>query len=131
MPALVRAKVDYLRAQLTGAAAQERLARALDRIALAERFAWRVRLPRLVCVTGLAASGKSTLAEALGAVAGGRCCRRTACASCGRASTRSSAPRRAARLDATLPVPRVLEGLASALDARLAGQGPVRVRRAG
>lgn len=69
--ALVRAKIDYLRAQqLSGAAAQARLARALDRIALAERFAWRVRLPALVCITGLAASGKSTLAEALGAAAG-------------------------------------------------------------
>lgn len=69
--ALVRAKVDLLRAgQLSGAAAQERFARGLDRLALAERFAWRVRLPKLVCVTGLAASGKSTLAEALGAAAG-------------------------------------------------------------
>lgn len=68
--ALVRAKVDFLRAvQLSGAGAQERAARALGRIALAERFAWRVRLPRLVCVTGLAASGKSTLAEALSTVA--------------------------------------------------------------
>jgi aminoglycoside phosphotransferase family enzyme/predicted kinase len=69
--ALVRAKVDFLRAaQLTGAAAQERGARALERLTLAERFAWRVRLPQLACVTGLAASGKSTLAEALGAAAG-------------------------------------------------------------
>ena len=69
--ALVRAKVDFLRAaQLTGAAAQEREARALERLALAERFAWRVRLPKLVCVTGLAASGKSTVAEAIGAVSG-------------------------------------------------------------
>lgn len=69
--ALVRAKVDLLRAaQLTGRAAQERSARALERLALAERFAWRVRLPKLLCVTGLAASGKSTLADALGAAAG-------------------------------------------------------------
>ena len=69
--ALVRAKVDFLRAaQLTGAAAQERGGRALERLALAERFAWRVRLPKLVCVTGLAASGKSTVAEAIGAVSG-------------------------------------------------------------
>ena len=37
---------------------------------MAERFAWRARLPRLVCVTGLAASGKSTVAEALAAAAG-------------------------------------------------------------
>ena len=69
--ALVRAKVDFLRAaQLTGGAAQERGARAHERLALAERFAWRVRLPKLVCVTGLAASGKSTVAEAIGEVAG-------------------------------------------------------------
>jgi aminoglycoside phosphotransferase family enzyme/predicted kinase len=70
--ALVRAKVDLLRAgQLTGAAADERAARGHELLALAERYAWRVRLPRVVCVTGHAASGKSTLAEAL-AVASGR-----------------------------------------------------------
>jgi len=69
--ALVRAKVDLLRsAQLTGAAAQERMARALQLLTLAERFAWRARLPRLVCITRLAASGKSTLAEAWAAPAG-------------------------------------------------------------
>ena len=69
--ALVRAKVDFLRAgQLDGNAAQERGARALERLRLAERFAWRARLPRLVCVTGLAASGKSTVADALGVAAG-------------------------------------------------------------
>lgn len=69
--ALVRAKVDLLRAaQLSGAAAQERSARGLDRLTLAERFAWRVRLPGVSCVTGLAASGKSTFADALGAAAG-------------------------------------------------------------
>lgn len=232
--ALVRAKVDYLRAaQLTGAAAQERLARALDRIALAERFAWRVRLPRLVCVSGLAASGKSTLAEALGAVAGRPVLssdrvrklrvgidpyERAAPSAYGHAESRAvyeelarrarsavrgeggvivdatfrraadadafvmaapiapewvvceapaevrmerAAARAArgsisdagpaviagelgvypgpfhapgpelARLDTTLPVPRVLEDLASALDARLAGQRPGRVGRAG
>ncbi len=66
--ALVRAKVDLLRAaQLSGAAAQARARRASDLLGVAERFAWRVRLPRLVCVTGLAASGKSTVAEALAA----------------------------------------------------------------
>jgi aminoglycoside phosphotransferase family enzyme/predicted kinase len=69
--ALIRAKVDLLRAgQLTGSAAQERMARGYDRLALAERYAWRVRLPSVVCVTGLAASGKSTLAEALAAASG-------------------------------------------------------------
>ena len=69
--ALVRAKVDLLRAaQLTGVAADERAARGQELLALAERFAWRARLPRVVCVTGHAASGKSTLAEALAAVSG-------------------------------------------------------------
>ncbi len=69
--ALVRAKVDLLRAaQLTGAAADERAARGRELLALAERFAWRARLPRVVCVIGHAASGKSTLAEALAVVSG-------------------------------------------------------------
>ena len=69
--ALIRAKVDFLRAaQLAGAAADERAARAIELLTVAERFAWRVRLPRVVCVTGRAASGKSTLAEVLGAAAG-------------------------------------------------------------
>ena len=67
----MRAKVDLLRAgQLSGAGADERRARGLECLALAERYAWRVRVPRLVCVTGLAASGKSTLAEALATAAG-------------------------------------------------------------
>src|SRR3954451_20157197 len=69
--ALVRAKVDLLRAaQLGGAAGQERSARALELIAVAERFAWRTRLPHVTCMAGLAASGKSTVAEALAAAAG-------------------------------------------------------------
>jgi aminoglycoside phosphotransferase family enzyme/predicted kinase len=69
--ALVRAKVDLLRAaQLGGAESQERSRRAWELLALAERFAWRVRLPRVACVTGLAASGKSTVAGALAAAAG-------------------------------------------------------------
>ena len=71
MRALIRAKVDFLRAgQLSGAAADGRTARALELLSVAERFAWRTRLPRVVCVTGLAATGKSTLAEALASVAG-------------------------------------------------------------
>ncbi len=69
--ALVRAKVDLLRAaQLTGVRSGERTARGFELLTLAERFAWRARLPRLVCVAGLAGAGKSTLSEALGAVAG-------------------------------------------------------------
>ena len=70
--ALVRAKVDLLRAaQLTGAARPTSAsARALELLDVAERFAWRARLPRIVCVAGLAASGKSTFAEALAAASG-------------------------------------------------------------
>ena len=69
--ALVRAKVDLLRAaQLGGAAAQERSARAVQLLGLAERFAWRARLPRVTCMAGLAASGKSTVGEALAEAAG-------------------------------------------------------------
>ena len=69
--ALVRAKVDFLRAaQLAGAGADDRMARAHELLDVAQRFAWRARLPRVICVTGLTASGKSTLAEALAAAAG-------------------------------------------------------------
>jgi aminoglycoside phosphotransferase family enzyme/predicted kinase len=71
--ALVRAKVDLLRAaQLSGSASQERSGRAAELLTLAERFAWRARLPRVVCVAGLAASGKSTLADALANASGRR-----------------------------------------------------------
>ena len=69
--ALIRAKIDFQRAaQLTGSAADERAARAIALLTLAERFAWRARLPDVVGVTGPAASGKSTVAEALAAAAG-------------------------------------------------------------
>jgi predicted kinase len=69
--ALVRAKIDLLRAaQLDGRGRDERLGRVLEDVALAERFAWRARLPEVVCIAGLAASGKSTLADALGSAAG-------------------------------------------------------------
>ena len=69
--ALVRAKVDFVRAaQLAGVAADDREARAHELLDVAQRFAWRARLPHVICVTGLPASGKSTLAEALAAVVG-------------------------------------------------------------
>jgi aminoglycoside phosphotransferase family enzyme/predicted kinase len=69
--ALVRAKVDLLRAaQLQGPERDRIEQRAVEHVALAERFAWRARLPRIVCVAGLAASGKSTFAAALGAASG-------------------------------------------------------------
>ncbi|HYB30649.1 MAG TPA: AAA family ATPase [Solirubrobacteraceae bacterium] len=66
--ALVRAKVALLRAaQLprTSAAHGHESAAARDLIALAERFAWRARLPLTLAVCGAPASGKSRLAEAL------------------------------------------------------------------
>lgn len=66
--ALVRAKVALVRAaQLpTGSAARGReSAAARELIALAERFAWRARLPLLIVVCGPPASGKSYLARAL------------------------------------------------------------------
>jgi len=69
--ALVRAKVDLVRAaQLTGDAAGERGARGEELLALAERFAWRARLPEVTAVAGLAASGKSTVARALAEATG-------------------------------------------------------------
>ena len=62
--ALVRAKVALLRAaQLQSASAGH--AEADDLIALAERFAWRARLPLAIVVCGAPASGKSYLARAL------------------------------------------------------------------
>jgi aminoglycoside phosphotransferase family enzyme/predicted kinase len=57
-------------ATLEGADHRGRLLRVAELLALAERFAWRARLPRVVCVAGLAASGKSTLATALGDASG-------------------------------------------------------------
>lgn len=66
--ALVRAKVSLVRgAQLPpGSAAHGReSAAARDLIGLAERFAWRARLPLLIVVCGPPASGKSHLAQAL------------------------------------------------------------------
>jgi predicted kinase len=57
-------------ALLEGADHRGHLRRVAEFLELAERFAWRVRLPRIVCVAGLAATGKTTLATALGAAAG-------------------------------------------------------------
>ena len=71
--ALVRAKVALVRAgQLprgTGAHGRES-AHARDLIALAERFAWRARLPLAILVCGAPASGKSHLAHALAQLSG-------------------------------------------------------------
>lgn len=66
--ALVRAKVLLVAAgqRAPGAAAHGRLsAQARDLIGLAQRFAWRARLPLVLVVCGPPASGKSTLAVAL------------------------------------------------------------------
>jgi aminoglycoside phosphotransferase family enzyme/predicted kinase len=71
--ALVRAKVALVRAsQLpAGSAAYGRgSAHARDLVMLAERFAWRARLPLLICVCGVPASGKSYLAGALAEASG-------------------------------------------------------------
>ncbi len=66
--ALVRAKVLLVAAgqRAPGAAAHGHLsAQARDLIGLAQRFAWRARLPFVLVVCGPPASGKTTLAVAL------------------------------------------------------------------
>jgi aminoglycoside phosphotransferase family enzyme/predicted kinase len=71
--ALVRAKVALVRAaQLPPKSAEhgEESARARDLILLAERFAWQARLPLVIVVCGLPASGKSQLAAALAQLSG-------------------------------------------------------------
>lgn len=71
--ALVRAKVALVRASQVepGSGEQgEASDRARDLIALAERFAWRARLPLAIVVCGLPASGKSHLAHGLAQLAG-------------------------------------------------------------
>jgi aminoglycoside phosphotransferase family enzyme/predicted kinase len=71
--ALVRAKVTLLRTAQhppTSSAYGHESAAARDLIALAERFAWRARLPLVVVVCGVPRSGKSHLAQALAEVAG-------------------------------------------------------------
>ena len=66
--ALVRAKVALVRAgqhPAESAAHGHASAQALDLMALAERFAWRARLPPVIIVCGVPATGKSHLARAL------------------------------------------------------------------
>jgi hypothetical protein len=71
--ALIRAKVALIRAsQVDGADAVRRRAEAAALLALAGRLGWEVRLGRLAAVCGPAASGKSTLAQALAARSGAR-----------------------------------------------------------
>jgi uncharacterized protein len=71
--ALVRAKVELIRgAQLPPASSghAQRSALAREFIAVAERFAWKARLPLVMVVCGLPASGKSQLAGALAHLTG-------------------------------------------------------------
>jgi predicted kinase len=71
--ALVRAKVGLVRAvQLPAGSAERGHASAVARelIGVAERFAWRARLPLVIVVCGVPASGKSHLAGALAELSG-------------------------------------------------------------
>ena len=71
--ALVRAKVALVRAGQLPQGSSERSresARARDRVVVAERFAWRARLPLVIIVCGVPASGKSHLAHALAELSG-------------------------------------------------------------
>jgi aminoglycoside phosphotransferase family enzyme/predicted kinase len=71
--ALVRAKVALIRASQLPEASSDRAresACARELIAVAERFAWRARLPLVLVVCGPPASGKSVLARALAEVSG-------------------------------------------------------------
>jgi aminoglycoside phosphotransferase family enzyme/predicted kinase len=71
--ALVRAKVALLRAAQHPASSSEHgheSAAARDLLAVAERFAWRARLPLVIVICGVPAAGKSHLAEALAGVSG-------------------------------------------------------------
>jgi len=66
--ALVRAKVALVRAAESSPISSEHAhdsAAARDLLSLAQRFAWRARLPLVIVVCGVPASGKSTLAHAL------------------------------------------------------------------
>jgi uncharacterized protein len=69
--ALVRAKVALLRAAQYPPVSSEHgreSAAARDLLAVAERFAWRARLPLVIVVCGVPAAGKSQLAKALAEV---------------------------------------------------------------
>ena len=71
--ALVRAKVALLRAAQHPASSSEHgheSAAARDLLAVAERFAWRARLPLVIVICGVPAAGKSHLAGALAEVSG-------------------------------------------------------------
>jgi predicted kinase len=71
--ALVRAKVALIRSQQrgpNGPDSQAGRSEAGRLLALAESFAWRARLPLVIVVCGVPASGKSHLTRAIGAASG-------------------------------------------------------------
>jgi len=71
--ALVRAKVALLRAAEhppASSAHGRESAAARDLLSVAERFAWRARLPLVIVVCGVPAAGKSHLARAVAEVSG-------------------------------------------------------------
>lgn len=71
--ALIRAKVALIRAEQCSAAGGARsgnLASARDLLAVAEKFAWRARLPLVIVVCGPPAVGKTTMARALAQASG-------------------------------------------------------------
>ncbi len=68
--AQVRAKVALLRAAQPGVDPAPLRARAVRLLALSRRLGWRARGPLLLLITGPPASGKSTLARALGQASG-------------------------------------------------------------
>ena len=70
--ALIRAKVALIRAsQVGGDDAGRRRTDAEALLDLADRLGWQIRLGPLVAICGPAASGKTTLAAALGSLSGG------------------------------------------------------------
>ena len=71
--ALVRGKVALLRAAqhpATSSARARESATARELLGLAERFAWRARLPLVIAICGVPAAGKSHLSQALAGVSG-------------------------------------------------------------
>ena len=71
--ALIRAKVAFVRAGQLAAGSDERRAacvRGRSLIELADHFTWRARLPLVIIVCGVPASGKTSLARALADASG-------------------------------------------------------------
>lgn len=70
--ALVRSKVELIRAreQSQATSRTHSKAAARERLGVAERFAWRARLPPVLVMCGLPAAGKSHLAAALARTSG-------------------------------------------------------------